>query len=100
MQHSIIGENLSIIGWSLKLTLEDRDELIQAVTLYKILLKSLGEAIEFRDGLSSMKIQEFMKKTPKIFMEYYCIFECDDLNSGISTMYIAIYIAMYNNAFT
>ena len=64
------------------LKLEDKDELIRAVTLHSVLLKSLAEVTQFRDGLSALSVQESMKKNPNIFMPYYCLSESDALNSG------------------
>ena len=66
-----------------RLKLEDKDELIQAVALDRVLLKSLGEATQFRDGLSALSVQESMKKNPDLFMPYYCLTESDVLNSGM-----------------
>ena len=65
------------------LKLEDKDELIQAVALHSVLLKSLVEATQFRDGLSVLSVQESMKKNPDLFMPYYCLAKSDVLNSGM-----------------
>ena len=47
-----------------------------------MLLKSLAEATQFREGLSALSVQESMKKNPNIFMPYYCLSGSDVLNSG------------------
>lgn len=62
--------------------LEDKDELIQSIALHSVLLKSLAEATQFREGLSALSVQESMKKNPNIFMPHYCLSESNVLNCG------------------
>ena len=76
----------------IRLTVEDKDDLIRAVTLHSILLKFLGEATQFHDGLSVLSVHESMKKNPKISMPYFCLIETDVLSSG---MYVASIIMSY-----
>jgi len=66
----------------IRLTLEGKDDLIRAVALHWVLLKSLGETTQFRDGLSVLNVHESMQKNPKIFMPYFCWIEADVLSSG------------------
>ena len=66
-----------------RLKFQDKDELIQAVALHSVLLKSLGEATQFWDGLFVLSVQESMKKNPDLFMPYYCLAKSDILNSGM-----------------
>ena len=53
------------------LTVNDKDQLIRAVALHEVLMKSLGEATQFQDGLSALRVF-FMKKYPEVFMPYFC----------------------------
>lgn len=65
-----------------RLKLQDKADLIQAVTLHRVLLKSLAETTQFRNGLSALSVRESLEKYPKLCMQYYCSSESDVLNSG------------------
>ena len=65
-----------------RLTLEDKEQLVRAVALHGVLMKSLGEATQFRDGLSALEVNDSMKKNPAIFRPYFCSAEKDILTSG------------------
>ena len=65
-----------------RLKLQDKADLIQAVTLHRVLLKSLAEATQFRDGLSALSVRESLEKYLKLFIPYYCSTESNVLSSG------------------
>lgn len=70
-----------------RLKLQDKADLIQAVTLHWVLLKSLGETTQFREGLAAFSVRESLEKYPKLLSPYYCITESNALNSGTSVIF-------------
>ena len=70
-----------------RLKLINKPDLVQAVTLHRVLLKSLAEETQFREGLATLSVRESLEKYPKLFIPYYCRSESDVLNSGMLAIY-------------
>lgn len=65
------------------LNLQDKAELIHAITLHKVILCSLAELDQFRSGMSVFGIAESMKQYHQLYTHYYCIGTGDLLTSGL-----------------
>ena len=63
--------------------LDDRVNIVQTVTLHKVLLSTLGELTQFKDGLSVMGVLDALKEHPDLLQPYYCCDFEDKLTSGI-----------------
>ena len=55
------------------LTVDDKDQLIYSVALHEVLMKSLGEATQFRDGLSALGVYDSMKSTLKYLCHIFAL---------------------------
>lgn len=66
-----------------KVDLCDKPTLIQTVTLHKVILASLAELSQFRDGFAALGVLKAVQDHFHFLYSFYCS-ECDDeLNSGI-----------------
>lgn len=66
-----------------KIELSDKVNIIQTVTLHKVILGSLAELSQFRDGLASLGVLDAIRKYSHLICSYYCC-DCDDkLSSGM-----------------
>lgn len=71
------------------LGLKDKSELIHAITLHKVILCTLAELEQFRNGMAALGVAESMKQHHEMFTDFYCIGTGDLLTSGLC----------YNNEF-
>ena len=67
------------ISW---LNLEGKPELIQAVTLHKVILSSLAELDQFRTGMAALGVAESLKQYYQLYIPFYCMGAGDVLTSG------------------
>ena len=68
-----------------KVQLEDKTNVIQTVTLHKVILASLAELSQFREGLSALGVSKALKENPHLLRYYYCCStDCEEnvLTSG------------------
>ena len=65
-----------------KLELCDKVNIIQTVSLHKVILASLGELSQFRDGLSTLGVLGALKRSSHLLYSYYCCDVDDELSSG------------------
>ena len=67
-----------------KVELGDKPNIIQTVTLHKVVLASLAELSQFRNGLSAIGVLPALKEYPFLLSPYYSIDDINDqLTSGI-----------------
>lgn len=66
-----------------KVELCDRVVIIQTVTLHKVVLASLAELSQFREGLSALGVADALKNSPDLLYSYYCCEHNDGLSSGM-----------------
>lgn len=64
------------------LNLEDKPELIHAVTLHKVVLCSLAKFEQFCNGMASLGVAESLKQNHHLYTPFYCIGAGDMLTSG------------------
>ena len=64
------------------LNLEDKSELIHAITLHKVILCTLAELDQFRNGMGALGVGESLKQYHQIYASFYCIGTGDLLTSG------------------
>lgn len=65
------------------LSLEDKSELIHAVTLHKVVLCSLVELDQFRTGMAALGVAESLKQYHQVYTPFYCMGAGDLLTSGV-----------------
>ena len=65
-----------------KIHLCDKVTIIQTVTLHKVILASLAELSQFRDGFSSLGVLKTVKEYSHFLHSFYCSDYDDELNSG------------------
>ena len=65
-----------------RLELCDRANIVQAVTLHKVVLVSMAELSQFREGLCALGVADAMKRNSKLLYSYYCCEYNDELTSG------------------
>ena len=56
----------------LNVTLSDRSHIVQTLTLHEVLLKSLGEAQQFRDGLTTLNVAEVLSNHADCVQRFFC----------------------------
>ena len=67
----------------INIELSDKVNIIQTVALHKVILGSLAELSQFRDGLASLGVLDAIKKYSHLLCSYYCCDYDDKLSSGI-----------------
>lgn len=65
-----------------RLKLQDKPDLIMAVTLHQAVLRSLAEMTQFREGLSALGVRQALEKRPQLFAPYYC---CSAGNNSLTS---------------
>lgn len=65
-----------------RLDLSDRVNIVQAVTLHKVVLVSMAELSQFQEGLCTLGVCDALKKNPHLLNSYYCREYNDELSSG------------------
>ena len=82
-------ENIDIItecGFSKpvsRLELSDKTVILQSVALHKVILTSLAELTQFRDGLSALGVQKALQDYPNLLHSFYCLKNSNILTSGM-----------------
>ena len=66
-----------------KVKLEDKPNIVQTVTLHKVVLSSMAELSQFRQGLSTLGVLSALKEYPHLLNSYYSVEHRDELTSGI-----------------
>jgi hypothetical protein len=56
---------------SYKLSLTDKVDLIQSVALRHVILKTLGEASQFQEGLGSLGVLQQIKQHRQLMSEFF-----------------------------
>lgn len=86
-------ENIDIItecGFSKpisRLDLSDKTTILQSVALHKVILMSLAELTQFRDGLSALGVLGALQEHPNLLRSYYCLKNSNTLTSGMPPVY-------------
>ena len=70
-----------------KVELSDKVNMIQTVTLHKVILASLAELSQFQEGLSALGVADALKNSPHLLHSYFCSEYHDDLSSGMYVLY-------------
>lgn len=65
-----------------KIELSDKVNIIQTVTLHKVVLGSLAELSQFRAGLSALGVLDAIKEHSHLLASYYCC-DCDETSTGM-----------------
>ena len=65
-----------------KIDLSDKVNIIQTVTLHKVILGSLAELTQFRDGLAALGVLDAVKKHSYLLRSYDCSESDEKLTSG------------------
>ena len=65
-----------------RLELSDKVNIIQAVALHKVILSSLAELTQFREGLSVLGVVKVLQDHPDKLRPYYCLNSNKELTSG------------------
>ena len=63
------------------LNVEDKPDLIRAVTLYKVVLCSLAELDQFHSGMAALGVADSLKQYQHLYRLFYCIGSGDMLTS-------------------
>ena len=65
------------------LKLDDKSDLVHAVTLHKVVLSSLAELDQFRSGLAALGVRDSLQQYHELHASFYCMGSGDSLTSGI-----------------
>ena len=65
-----------------KIKLNDRVNIVQTVTLHKVVLSTLGELTQFKEGLSTLGVLDALKEHPNLLLPYYCCCYDEKLTPG------------------
>jgi hypothetical protein len=66
-----------------RVVLEDKPNIIQTITLHKVILASLAELSQFRKGLSTLGVAAALKDYPHLLHSYFSVEYEDELTSGM-----------------
>ena len=75
-----------------RVELEDKPNIIQTVTLHKVILASLAELSQFRKGLSALGVAAAVKDYPHLLHSYFSVEDNYELTSG---MCIEVYMIQW-----
>ncbi len=84
----IAEENLDLLcecgfhKMMMKLELSDKVTMFQTVSLQKVILTSLAELTQFKDGMSALNVCDALKKHPNILYSFYCREFTETLTAG------------------
>lgn len=65
-----------------RIKLNDRVNIVQTVTLHKVVLSTLGELTQFKEGLSTLGVLDALKEHPDLLLPYYCCSYDEKLTPG------------------
>ncbi len=67
-----------------KVELTDKPNIVQTITLHKVVLVSLAELSQFREGLSILGIGNALSQHPWLLRSFFCLRQPQDkLTSGV-----------------
>lgn len=75
---SLLQENFDLITESgytkplLRCGLEDKTSIVHSVALHQVILRSLGELCQFRDGLEALKVAQALKVHGNLLRPFFC----------------------------
>ena len=75
--HSVVGENFDLISEcgftkpTTKPTMDDKVTLVESVALHHVILKTLGELSQFRDGLNTLGVARAMELYGVLLQEFF-----------------------------
>ena len=55
-----------------RIVLNDRVNIVQTVTLHKVVLSTLGELMQFKKGMSTLGVLDALKEHPDLLLPHYC----------------------------
>ena len=64
------------------LSLGDKVDLVQTISLQQVVVNSLGELSEFRRGLDTLGVARAMEQYPHLLRQFFCIQSKEQLTSG------------------
>ena len=76
------------------ITLSDKVDLIQTLSLQSVILDSLGELTQFKDGINSLGVGEALGNFQAIMRCFYCTDSKTKIGAGI---YTCMYMYMQGN---
>lgn len=65
-----------------RIKLNDGVSIVQTVTLHKVVLSTLGELTQFKEGLSTLGVFDALKEHPGLFLPYCCCSYDEKLTPG------------------
>ena len=87
-----VGSHFNVISESgfskpsYKLSLTDKVDLIQSVALHHVILKTLGEASQFQEGLGSLGVLQQIKQHGQLMSEFFVI-RGSKLSAGVYSVF-------------
>lgn len=75
---------------SCRLELRDRVNIVQTVSLHKVILASMAELLQLKDGLRSLGVIELIEKYPDLLYSFYCVDFKEQLTSGDLNIHVVV----------
>lgn len=66
-----------------RIELKDKIALVHSVALQKVILNSLAELNQFKDGLESLGVAEAIRAHPSLLQSFYCSANKIELTAGM-----------------
>lgn len=100
---SLLGSNVDLLlqsGYTkplTRVTLKDKPNVVQTLSLHEVLLKSLGEAHQFRDGMNTLGVTAVLSKHGDYVRRFYCNDSSlvQPLTAGMSVFHFSFMVVMY-----
>lgn len=70
-----------------KFELSDKVNIVQAIALHKVILGSMAELAQFKEGVSAHGVGDAIKDHPDLLHSYYCTDHHDTLTSGMNVLF-------------
>ena len=71
-----------------KVSLSDKIDIVQTVALQEVILDSLAELTQFRDGMKALGVLSMLQTHKDFFRSFYCTDSVQSLDAG---MYVSLY---------
>ena len=85
-----------------RLVISDKVDVVQSIAFYHVILKTLGELSQFREGLETLKIARSMEQYGELLQEFFVISE-SEVTAGRKhrnfLFHIKMALYMFQNAY-
>ena len=78
-----------------KVKFNDKVNIVQTVTLHKVILSTLGELTQFKEGLSTLGVLDALNEHPDLLLPYYCCSYDDKLTPGLLLVLYCNYLQTF-----